>query len=130
VNLSCFLTVGGAALCFIATGVSITRTRRFLSVAQAATGKVIRSNRIETDGPAPNYEAIVAFTASDGRTVEFPKPAKTFLEPVLGEDVPLLYDPQNPGNVKLGGAASQFIEACVLAVAGAGLVIGAGLACR
>jgi hypothetical protein len=130
VNPSCFLTVGGAVLCFIATGVSIVRTRDFLSRAQAATGKVVRSNRLETDGPVPNYEAIVAFTTSSNRTVELPKPAKTLLEPVIGDDVPLLYDPQKPEHMKLGGAASQFIEACVLALAGAGLVIAAGLTCR
>jgi hypothetical protein len=130
VNFNCVALMAGAVFCFGAAGLSLHRTRRFLSRAQAATGKVVRSERSHDGVSNPTFAAVVEFTAAGGKVVNFTKPLRTALEPVVGEPVQLLYDAEEPTSVKLGTPLRLYATACVIGCLGAALAILGYLTCR
>lgn len=65
-----------------------------------AEGRVVR----RTEGPGGG-RPVVAFTARDGRTVEFSPPGQMGRDLAPGAAVPVLYDPAEPHGARFAGVA-------------------------
>jgi hypothetical protein len=84
-----------------------------------AEGRVVR----RTEGPG-GIRPVVAFTARDGRTVEFSPPGQMGRDLAPGATVPVLYDPSEPHGARFAGVAWLRVQlslglAVLLSLAGA-----------
>lgn len=116
-----------AAVLF-AAGWEVTRDlRRFLSVAERATGRVAAHEPYdpETRVPRERYRMVVSFETALGTRVRFRSVPHYGRPPyAVGEDVPVLYDPRNPVEARV----DRRIEVVApLLVWGVALVLVAGL---
>ena len=54
------------------------------------------------------YQRVLSFTDTSGQTHEFQDPASSSWEPQVGEQVPVLYDPNDPSSVRVNSFINRF----------------------
>lgn len=70
--------------------------RKFLDGARKAKGKIVDSKRSTGSDGDDMYAPVVEFTDPAGQTVRFTHSVSTSSEPTLGEEVPVVFRPENP----------------------------------
>lgn len=117
--LRLFIVVGVG---LIVVGLVLTAlTARFVSNADSATGTVVDLSRERDSEGAILFYPVVRFTTADGRTVEFRSSSGSGSPPQPGDMVEVLYEPDDPGDARLGGFTE--IWSAPLIVGGIGLVM-------
>jgi hypothetical protein len=96
------LALGGVGGLLIVIGLFIwMRTRSFLSTAQQAKGTVVRMDR-SSGSDGVSYAPVFQFRTITGQTVEVAE--KLYSNPPqfqTGQDVDILYDPQDPQRARV-----------------------------
>jgi hypothetical protein len=99
--LRSFLPAGVAV--FVFGVVMLVRTVQFVSRAEHATGTVVDvTEYTDSDGTAI-YNPVVEFTTADLQTIRFSSHSGSSISPSEGDQVDVLYDPDNPHGARLGG---------------------------
>jgi len=113
--------IGGILFC-IAACARAWKTRRFATSARVADGTVIRFEHI-TDVEGPNtFAPVVRFTPHAGAEVEFTdRVSSSWPKQRIGEQVRVLYDPDNPGKAHIAGGFRLYL--------GVWVILAIGLAC-
>ena len=95
------------------------RTTRFLDTATSTTGTVVANQRrIDSDGTT-SYPPEVRFTAPAGDTIEFRSSGgSTSSMYSIGERVPVLYDPRNPGDAEIRSFTTLWLFPLILGARG------------
>jgi Protein of unknown function (DUF3592) len=96
-----FPIVGGVF--FVVGVVILVDTARFVSEADRATGTVIDLSRSVDEEGSVTFSPVVRFTTAQGRTIEFVSSSSSSSPPQQGDDVEVLYDPDDPGDARLAG---------------------------
>jgi Protein of unknown function (DUF3592) len=100
--LRAFVAIGVVVL--ISGAVLLVRAAQFVRTAEHATGAVVAVSReTDSDGEVSFYP-VVRFTTADGKQIQF-KSSSGSSSPShkAGENVDVLYDPDDPSDAKLSG---------------------------
>ncbi|HET9862329.1 MAG TPA: DUF3592 domain-containing protein [Steroidobacteraceae bacterium] len=117
-----FLGVG--ALMLVGAALLCIDTRRFIAHAQDATGTVVELREVRSDDGGSTWKPVVRFTAADGRDVTFASRVSSSPPSYdVGETVPVLYRPEEPGEARIRGFGSLWFGASILG--GLGLLFAA-----
>lgn len=107
--------------------ISYNTTRTFVDRALSAPGRVVDTRRYETRGTSDSRDTIVsvvAFSTPEGREIRFEGPdMNTMASPELGEEVTVLYDPENPTQARVDSFVGLWFVSTLLLVIGGGFVL-------
>jgi hypothetical protein len=113
---------------FAAIGVGMRRGHnRFKARAATATGTVtdLRSRSAGDSGSGVVWVPVVKFTTADGRTVEAETSGGTNVKRHKpGQPIEVLYDPQQPADVRIPDWGSGLIHGVFIAMGSAFVLIG------
>jgi hypothetical protein len=97
----------GIGILFLVVGVrGAASNRAFMRRAQRVQGQVVelrhRWSSSSDGGSSSSWHPVLAFTTADGRRVQAESPIGSSPAPTgQGDWVPVLYDPANPGDVRV-----------------------------
>ena len=108
----------GAILLAIA-GIVYFREQTFLSSAEKATGTVTDFNLSSSDDGGNSYCPVIDFTTAGGEPVKyFANVCSSPPSYEIGEEVEVVYDPQDIKHVQMNGFWSQYVGVVVLGAIG------------
>lgn len=117
---------------FASIGVRMQRAQgRFTARAARATGTVtdLRPRSPGDTGSGVIWVPVVRFTTADGRTVEAETSGGSNVKRHKpGQPIEVLYDPQQPADVRVPDRGSGFIHGMFIAMGAAFVVIGLAIA--
>jgi len=129
------LVFGAVALLFCAGGVVAVmfsvrlyaETRRFLSRAESAEGRVVEMEKTRESnrerGTRYTYTPVILFTTKAGGEVRFKGPPRTVLVKLEeGDTVRLFYDPDAPEDARVDSFAGLWFGAAILLAVGAAAI--------
>jgi len=100
----------------------LTSTREFVAKAAATTGLIVSvEERTSTsdDRTVRTYAPVIRFKDAVGREVTFTSNfSATGMQRRVGQSVPVLYDPHNSAQARMGGGAPLYLGPAVLLVIG------------
>jgi len=114
------LVFGGIGLILLAfAGVSYMREADFLGRAESASGQVVDFNLSSSTEGGSSYCPVIDFTTKDGQPVKyFANVCSSPPSYDIGEEVQVLYDPEDPKKVQMDGFWSKYVGTFVLSCIG------------
>jgi hypothetical protein len=111
----CFAFAGGVAA--LAGLTARQRARRLRRSGQSAWAMVVPSPTCPGDGGSARRN-VIQFSLADGQVIErlCPKPIRSAVSPVAGQQVPIWYDPADPTDVLVNGWDGRYGDRAFLAV--------------
>lgn len=113
---------------FMAIGIGMSRSdNRFRATAARAAGTVtdLRARSAGSQSSGLIWVPVVKFDTADGRTVEAETNSGTNLKRHKpGQAIEVMYDPDNPTNVRVPGGGAGFLHGAFIALGGIFTAIG------
>ncbi|HYC78963.1 MAG TPA: DUF3592 domain-containing protein [Planctomycetota bacterium] len=107
----------------VAAGAAAVSTNRFLSRASAATGEIVGEEADRGRKGGVTYRPIVSFQDASGATHVVATDAGTSERVVVGETVPILYDPASPDDARIDAFLHLWFLPTALGAIGGGFMI-------
>ncbi len=124
---------GGLGLIFLLIGIGISssvRKKRQLCRSKAIGTVIDNVHKSCTDARYSYWHPVIQFTTSSGQSVTLTYPFGTGTPKYSkGQEISLMYDPQNPKSVLLLGDNTAKILTIVFSSIGAGMIFIAALVC-
>ena len=118
------LTFTAGAILIAFSLIAFRRTRRFIARCRTAEGRIAGYTTEEDSEDGVWYFSRIRFTDAAGVEREIPGSRGQRQPPVVGETMPITYDPAYPTNAWITGTAAPWVLPWIVLIAGLAAVAG------